>query len=109
MGATGKNIGCLKPKAESAIVCKNAVRKDLLMELHMKEFDGTTFGMCVKASSLAFRRMKKNAYRAKITPHGSHFERTAWCVKASDVAASMGEAGWLACKRNSVYAHDSMG
>ena len=29
------------------------------MDLHMKMFDGTTFGMSVEASSPAFRRMKK--------------------------------------------------
>ena len=29
------------------------------MDLHMREFDGTTFGMSVEASSPAFKRMKK--------------------------------------------------
>ena len=28
------------------------------MDLHMREFSGTTFGMSVEASSPAFRRMK---------------------------------------------------
>lgn len=65
------------------------------MDLHLREFSGTTFGMSVKASSPAFRRMKKNAYISKITPHGCNYERTVWCVKASDVAAVMGEASWL--------------
>lgn len=35
------------------------------MDLHMREFDGTTFGMSVEASSPAFRRMKKNAFTGK--------------------------------------------
>lgn len=38
------------------------------MELHMREFDGTTFGMSVEASSPAFKRMKKNAFTGKVTP-----------------------------------------
>ncbi len=65
------------------------------MDLHMREFGGTTFGMSVEASSPAFRRMKKNAFTSRITPRGSLVERTALCVRAADVAAVMGEAGWL--------------
>ncbi len=65
------------------------------MELHLKEFDGTTFGMSVKASSPAFKRMKKNAFTGKVTPHGWHHERTARCVRAADVTAVMGPCGWL--------------
>ena len=65
------------------------------MELHLKEFDGTTFGMSVEASSPAFRQMKKNAFTGKVTPHGWHHERTARCVRAADVAAVMGACGWL--------------
>ena len=41
------------------------------MDLHMREFDGTTFGMSVEASSPAFRRMKKNAFTGKIKPRVS--------------------------------------
>ena len=65
------------------------------MDLHMKEFNGTTFGMSVEASSPAFRRMRKNAFNKKIKPRGSLFERTVRCVRAADVAAVMGKAGWL--------------
>ena len=65
------------------------------MDLHMREFDGTTFGMSVEASSPAFRRMKKNAFTGKIKPRGSWSERTVRCVRAADVAAVMGYAGWL--------------
>ena len=61
----------------------------------MREFSGTTFGMSVEASSPAFRRMKRNAFTAKIKPRGSWIERTVLCVRAADVAAVMGEAGWL--------------
>ena len=61
------------------------------MDLHMKEFNGTTFGMSVEASSPAFRRMKKNAFNKKIKPRGSLIR----CVRAADVAAVMGKAGWL--------------
>jgi len=65
------------------------------VDLHLKQFDGTTFGMSVEASAPAFRRMKKNVFIGKVTPHGSCFERTARCVRAADVAAVMGHAGWL--------------
>ena len=65
------------------------------MDLHLREFSGTTFGMSVEASSHAFGRMKKNAFTRRIKPRGSWVERTALCVRAADVAAVMGEAGWL--------------
>ena len=69
------------------------------MDLHMKMFDGTTFGMSVEASSPAFRWMKKNAFAEKVTPHGRYFERTVRCVRAADVAVIMGHAGWLVSER----------
>lgn len=61
----------------------------------MREFSGTTFGMSVETSSPAFKRMKRNAFTAKIKPRGSWVERTVRCVRATDVAAVMGQAGWL--------------
>ncbi len=69
------------------------------MDLHMVMFDGTTFGMSVEASSPAFKRMKRNAFSGKITPHWSCIERAARCVRAADVAAVMGQAGWLVSER----------
>ena len=69
------------------------------MDLHMRQFDGTTFGMSVEASSPAFKRMKKNAFTGKVTPHGSRTERTVRCVRAVDGAAVMGQAGWLVSER----------
>ena len=65
------------------------------MDLHMREFSGTTFGMSVEASSPAFRRMKRNAFTSRIKPSGSWVERSVRCVRAADVTAVMGEAGWL--------------
>ena len=65
----------------------------------MREFSGTTFGMSVEASSPAFRRMKKNVFTGRVTPHGSCIERTVRCVRAADVAAVMGHAGWLVSER----------
>lgn len=65
------------------------------MELHMREFNGTTFGMSVEVSSPAFRLMKRNAFTSRIKPRGSWTERTVRCVQAADVAAVMGPAGWL--------------
>ena len=55
--------------------------------------------MSVEASSPAFRRMKKSAFTGKVTPHGSYIERTVRCVRAADVAAVMGHAGWLVSER----------
>ena len=69
------------------------------MDLHMKMLDRTTFGMSVEASSPEFRRMKKNAFTGKVTPHGCYIERTVRCVRAADVAAVMGHAGWLVSER----------
>ena len=66
-----------------------------MMDLHMREFDGTTFGMSVETSSPAFRRMKKNAFTGKAKPRRSWIARTVRCVRAADVAAVMGDAGWL--------------
>lgn len=65
------------------------------MDLHMKEFDGTTFGMSVESSSPAFRRMKKNAFTATVIPAGRRIPKAVRCVRAADVAAVMGKAGWL--------------
>ena len=65
------------------------------MDLHMRQFDGTTFGMSVEASSPAFRRMKKNAFTGTVIPSGRSTPRTVRCVRAVDVAAVMGQAGWL--------------
>ncbi len=78
------------------------------MDLHMREFSGTTFGMSVEASSPAFRRMKRNAFTAKIKPRGSWVERTVRCVRAADVAAVMGEAG-LAGQRITVHGNHPLG
>ena len=64
------------------------------MDLHMRDFDGTTLGMSVEASSPAFRRMKKNAFTGKIKPRGSWVERTVRCVRAADVAQPTPQAGF---------------
>ncbi len=69
------------------------------MDLHMVMFDGTTFGMSVEASSPAFRRMKRNIFSKKVTPRWSTIERPVRCVRAADVAAVMGQAGWLVSER----------
>ncbi len=69
------------------------------MDLRMKMFDGITFGMSVEASSPAFRRMKRNAFTGKVALYGGRIERTVRCVRAADVAAVMGRAGWLVSER----------
>ncbi len=64
------------------------------MDLHMREFDGTTFGMDVQ-SATAFRIMKKHVYYGEVTPRGWHHPTKRLCVPAKYVAAVMGEAAWL--------------
>ena len=63
------------------------------MDLHMRQFDRTTFGMSVEALSPAFRRMKKNAFNRKMALYGGIIERTVRCVRAADVAAGFGGTG----------------
>ncbi len=65
------------------------------MDLHLKQFDGTTFGMSVEASAPAFRKMKKNAFTGTVIPSDRCTPKTVRCVRAADVAAVMGHAGWL--------------
>lgn len=66
-----------------------------MIDLHMVEFDGTTFGMPVEASSPAFRRMKRNVFTKEMTLHNGWVKQTVRCVRAADVAAVMGPVGWL--------------
>ena len=66
-----------------------------MIDLHLREFDGATFGMSVEASSPAFKRMKRNAFTGEIMRCRGLFKQTVRCVRASDVAAVMGQAGWL--------------
>lgn len=69
-----------------------------MIDLHMREFDGTTFGMSVEASSLTFKRMKRSTFTGEIMRCNGLFKQTVRCVRATDVAAVMGEAGWLVSK-----------
>ena len=41
-----------------------------MIDLHMKTFDGTTFGMSVNASTPAFKRVKRNAFTREIVRYG---------------------------------------
>lgn len=66
-----------------------------MIDLHMVEFNGTTFGMSVEASSPAFRRMKRNVFTKEMTLHNGWVKQTVRCVRAADVAAVMGPVGWL--------------
>lgn len=64
------------------------------MHLHMKQFDGHTFGMDVQ-NQAAFKRMKKNVFYGEVKPQGWSRTIQAPCVKAQDLADVMGQAGWL--------------
>lgn len=64
------------------------------MDLHMREFSGTTFGMEVQ-NGAAFRALKKKAFHTEVKPVGySRFVKRP-CVPARAVAAVTGEAAWL--------------
>lgn len=64
------------------------------MYLHMREFDGTTFGM-ESQSAPALRTLKKSVFYGEVIPHGWHRPIKRLCVPAQKVAAVMGEAAWL--------------
>lgn len=70
-----------------------------MVDIHMKTFDGVTFGMSVETSSPAFKRMKRNAFTGEVIRCKGLFKQTVHCVRATDVAAVMGEAGWLVSER----------
>lgn len=65
------------------------------MELHMREFDGTTFGMIAQGTAAAIRSLKKSVIRGEVTPKGWSHPTKRLCVPAKCVAAVMGEAAWL--------------
>jgi len=71
------------------------------MDLYMRKFDGTPFKMSVEASSSEFRRMKKNISTRKIMAPGDRIE-VVHCVRAADVTAVLGCAGWLVSVRQGV-------
>lgn len=64
------------------------------MHLHMRQFDGITFGMEVQ-NPVAFKKMKKNVFYGEVKPKGWSRTIKALCVRAQDLAAVMGMAGWL--------------
>ena len=64
------------------------------MDLHMRQFDGVTFGMEAR-NAAALRALKKNAFYAEVKPEGYSWPVKRLCVPAHAVAAVMGEASWL--------------
>lgn len=64
------------------------------MDLHMRQFDGTTFGMETQ-SAAAFRTLKKHVFYGEVTPKGWSRPVKRLCVPAKYVAAVMGQAAWL--------------
>ena len=62
------------------------------MDIHMREFDGTTFGM--DADAKALRNLKKKAYYGEVVPHGYIHPIKRLCLPAKSVAAVMRECAW---------------
>ena len=68
------------------------------MDIHMREFDGTTFGM--DADAKALRNLKKKAYYGEVKPSGRLRQVKRLCVPARYVAAAMCEAAWLVSEKH---------
>lgn len=68
------------------------------MKLHMREFDGTTFGMEAQ-SAQAVRTLRKHAFYGEIQPQGWRRKTKRLCIPAKYVAAAMGPAAWLVTEK----------
>lgn len=68
------------------------------MDLHMREFDGTTFGMEAQ-NAATLRTLKKQVFYGEVTPHGWSRPTKRLCVPAKYVAAVMGPVGWLVTEK----------
>lgn len=84
------NIGGFKCTALNSEVRKT--------DIHMREFDGTTFGM--DADAKALRNLKKKAYYGEVKPSGRLLHVKRLCVPARYVAAAMGKAAWLVSEKH---------
>lgn len=74
-----------------------------MAELRFYDVDQTTFG-CPVASPTALKRMKAHATRQDFAdPLRRVVRKSVLCVKAADVAAVMGECGWLVRERRDFY------
>ena len=68
------------------------------MDLHFRQFDGTTFGMDSR-NAAALRSLKKHAYYGTVIQRGYAIAVRRPRVPAKYVAAVMGEAAWLVKER----------
>ena len=64
------------------------------MDLHMRRFDGITFGM-ESQNAAGLRALKKKVFFAEVTPRGYSHPVKRLCVPAKAVAAVMGQCAWL--------------
>ena len=69
------------------------------MDLHMRQFDGVTFGMEAQ-NPAAGRTLKKKVYYAEATPKGGYCQIKRRCVAAKYVAAVMGQVSWLVAEHH---------
>lgn len=64
-------MGSAEVCGTSYVESQGAVKeRQFMIDLHMKTFDGTTFGMSVNASTPAFKRVKRNAFTREIVRYG---------------------------------------
>lgn len=68
------------------------------MHLHMRQFDGVTFGMEAH-SAQSVRALRKHAFYGEVKPRGWSRPTMRLCVPAKYVAAAMGPVGWLVTEK----------
>ncbi len=68
------------------------------MELHMRQFDGITFGMSAEGTPWAKRNFKKCIFFKELKPK-NHIRKWYPCVHANDVMPLMGAAAWQVAEK----------
>lgn len=68
------------------------------MELHMRQFDGITFGMTAEVTPWAKRKFKNSIFLKELKPK-NRIRKMYPCILAKDVMPIMGEASWEVAER----------
>ena len=69
------------------------------MKLHMKQFDGLTFGMNAEGSSQAKRNFKNRIFYKEMEPR-YHIRKMYPCINANDLIPLMGMASWKVAEKH---------
>lgn len=68
------------------------------MKLHMRQFDGITFGMTAESSSQSTRNFKKRIFYKEMQPK-DHIRKRYPCIRANDLIPLMGMASWMVTEK----------